>query len=132
MSFLQAIARDVGPRELTVRQMLHSAALRSRQPELTPGDADNLVRLHVTGGSGSDDDSARQELPTGSPANVATSGLALCTILDLESGGHDSGGRSPTAGASHPSSDQQRRLGSQTGRSPLSPFRDAAQKPVGE
>lgn len=52
----------MGPRQLTVRQMLHSAALRSRQPAITAAAADQLVRLSLTGigsvierhGSGSD------------------------------------------------------------------------------
>jgi hypothetical protein len=41
----QAIARDVGPREMTVRQMLHAATLRSRQPTMSVAAADQLVRL---------------------------------------------------------------------------------------
>lgn len=45
---LQAIARDVGPRQLTVRQMLHSAALRSRQPTINQATADQLVRLSLS------------------------------------------------------------------------------------
>lgn len=45
---LQAIAQDVGPREMTVRQMLHSAALRSRQPSMTPAAADQLVQLSAS------------------------------------------------------------------------------------
>lgn len=45
---VQAIARDVGPREMTVRQMLHSAALRSRQPSITAAAADHLVRMSLT------------------------------------------------------------------------------------
>jgi len=44
----QAIAQDVGPREMTVRQMLHSAALRSRQPSITPAAADRLVRMSMS------------------------------------------------------------------------------------
>jgi hypothetical protein len=44
----QAINNDVGPRELTVRQMLHSAALRSRQPAITAAAADHLVRLSTS------------------------------------------------------------------------------------
>ncbi|WIA18744.1 hypothetical protein OEZ85_003434 [Tetradesmus obliquus] len=62
MDLQEAISRDVGPRQLTVRQMLHSAALRSRQPAITAAAADQLVRLSLTGigsvierhGSGSD------------------------------------------------------------------------------
>jgi hypothetical protein len=46
---LQAISQNVGPRQLTVRQMLHSAALRSRQPAITAAAADQLVRLSLTG-----------------------------------------------------------------------------------
>lgn len=45
---VQAITRDVGPREMTVRQMLHSAALRSRQPSITAAAADQLVRMSLT------------------------------------------------------------------------------------
>jgi hypothetical protein len=48
LAFLQAIARDVGPREMTVRQMLHSAALRSRQPSITAAAADHLVRMSLS------------------------------------------------------------------------------------
>jgi hypothetical protein len=48
-SFLQAISQNAGPRQLTVRQMLHSAALRSRQPAITAAAADHLVRLSLTG-----------------------------------------------------------------------------------
>lgn len=44
----QAIATDVGPREMTVRQMLHAAALRSRQPSMTAAVADHLVRMSMT------------------------------------------------------------------------------------
>jgi hypothetical protein len=44
----QAIANDVGPREMTVRQMLHAAALRSRQPSMTAAVADHLVRMSLT------------------------------------------------------------------------------------
>lgn len=43
-----AITRDVGPREMTVRQMLHAAALRSRQPTITAAAADELVRMSLT------------------------------------------------------------------------------------
>jgi hypothetical protein len=45
---VQAITRDVGPREMTVRQMLHAAALRSRQPTITAAAADALVRMSLT------------------------------------------------------------------------------------
>eukprot|EP00775_Hariotina_reticulata_P012218 gene12218-12356_t len=41
----EAIARDVGPREMTVRQMLHAATLRSRQPTISVAAVDQLVRL---------------------------------------------------------------------------------------
>lgn len=33
---------------MTVRQMLHSAALRSRQPSITPAAADHLVRMSMS------------------------------------------------------------------------------------
>lgn len=44
----QTIERDVGPRELTVRQMLHSTALRCRQPTLAASAADTLVALTMS------------------------------------------------------------------------------------
>jgi hypothetical protein len=45
---VQAIANDVGPREMTVRQMLHAAALRSRQPSMPAAVADHLARMSLT------------------------------------------------------------------------------------
>jgi hypothetical protein len=86
-AFLQAISRDVGPRQLTVRQMLHSAALRSRQPAITAAAADQLVRLSLTGiGSAVEQDGSGSEgTVQGMSPKAAAAAAAAAALLQASS-----------------------------------------------
>lgn len=126
MLFLQAIARDVGPRELTVRQMLHSAALRSRQPSMTAAAADHLVRLSISGL----DDPALQEVHGISPGSVRGDRLGLHTILDLEAAHQSDKHAANSIDAPKEDAQQQWAQPGNGSTGPDSPFRDASQHPV--
>jgi hypothetical protein len=85
-AFLQAISRDVGPRQLTVRQMLHSAALRSRQPAITAAAADQLVRLSLTGiGSAIEQNGSGSETVQGMSPKAAAAAAAATAVLQSSS-----------------------------------------------
>lgn len=117
----QAIARDVGPREMTVRQMLHSAALRSRQPSITAAAADQLVRMSLTespleGLSGTSSRAVQHaHLPTLSNGNPRAD---LERGLPLESVGSTTGaGFRPAAAAAAPAAGGQSDSGKDVGSS---------------